>query len=211
MYPHRIRLRGPWEAGPVEASTRTTVPARLRDAGFPGFTGTMHLRRKFGYPGRIDAFERVFLTCAGLEGRADVILNDQTLGKGVTGPFEFDVTRLLAPHNRLEVVLDADSDQCGITGEVALEIRCAAYLSGVTASLADGNLVVRGRILGEWPDPLDLYVLVNDRNAHYAAVRAPSDIEVTLPSSGELPVGVRVELVQGAVQWHRVDVAILRS
>src|SRR5262245_36216308 len=62
MYPHRIRLRGPWEHEPL-----------------PDTTGTRH-RRRFGYPGQIDATERVWITCEGVTGRATVTLNKHLLG-----------------------------------------------------------------------------------------------------------------------------------
>src|SRR4051794_34362239 len=119
MYPHRIRLRGPWECAPLARLVRradgsqawdseglppqgrVTMPGRWRDGGLRDFAGRVRLRRHFGYPGRIDAHERVWLTCAGLEGVADVRLNDVPLGRrtGADGPFEFDVTDLLRPRN----------------------------------------------------------------------------------------------------------------
>src|SRR5262245_40687441 len=45
MYPHRIRLRGPWEYKPVSgpdplpAPGRMTMPCRWKDQGLPGFSG----------------------------------------------------------------------------------------------------------------------------------------------------------------------------
>src|SRR5579862_6755127 len=119
MYPHRIRLRGPWTCQPLgradpalgpEPSSenlpppfRMKMPGRLSDAGLPDFRGPLRFIRQFGYPGRIDEHERVWLTFAGLEGRATVVLNDQVLGAidGPAGLAEFDITILLHSRNVL--------------------------------------------------------------------------------------------------------------
>src|SRR6266404_5295860 len=130
MYPHRIRLLGPWDCQPIAASGEAappchiTPPLRLRDAGL---AGPLRLTRRFGYPGRIDSYEHVWLTFADVADRADVALNDQPLGTGLAGAFEMEITPLLASRNRLDVRLDADSDVAGL-GEVALEVRRDAFL-----------------------------------------------------------------------------------
>src|SRR5260370_8527653 len=78
--PHRIRLRGPWQSEPVAGGVRRV--------------------RRFGYPGRIDADERVWLTFAGVAGRVEVSLNGHVLGSHDGGaPFEHEVTSLLGPRN----------------------------------------------------------------------------------------------------------------
>ena len=67
-YPHRIRLRGPWECEPLErqplgdlpAPRRMTLPCRWADGGLPDFTGRVRFRRRFGYPGQIDDWELAF-------------------------------------------------------------------------------------------------------------------------------------------------------
>jgi len=132
MYPHRIRLRGRWEYEPVSgpaplpAPGRMPMPSRWRDQGLPGFSGKVRFRRHFGYPGRIDYFERVWLTFAGLTGTADIRLNGHRLGSGkAEEPFEFEVTSLLQNRNVLEVEVAGPEDG-GLWGEVALEIRCVA-------------------------------------------------------------------------------------
>src|SRR5262245_97069 len=66
MYPHRIRLRGPWECQPLAPDgpppRRVTLPCRWADGGLGDFRGPVRFRRRFGYPGRLDAHERVWLT-----------------------------------------------------------------------------------------------------------------------------------------------------
>ena len=71
MYPHRIRLRGPWDCEPLARLApgasdgalpppgRMTLPCRWAEGGLTDFAGRVRFRRRFGYPGRIDAHERV--------------------------------------------------------------------------------------------------------------------------------------------------------
>jgi beta-galactosidase/beta-glucuronidase len=138
MYPHRIRLRGPWECEPLARlgaddraepppARRMTMPCRWGEAGLADFAGRVRFRRRFGYPGRIDSHERVWLTFAGIEAVAEVRLNDHFLGRreGKDGPFEFEVTPLLQARNELIVDVEAASDRGGLWGEVALEVRLA--------------------------------------------------------------------------------------
>src|SRR5262249_51543348 len=89
MYPHRIRLAGPWELNahssePGALATSASDPSLTLRAlkhrvtipcHFPDFIGTLRLTRRFGYPGRIDDYERVWLTFAAVAGRAAVCLN----------------------------------------------------------------------------------------------------------------------------------------
>src|SRR5690349_7428873 len=98
MYPHRIRLNGPWEVEPIARRVRAadgtaqvvegllpparrmTMPCRWDEGGLGDFAGRVRFRRRFGYPGRIDPYERVWLTFDGVAGSADVSLNGQALG-----------------------------------------------------------------------------------------------------------------------------------
>src|SRR5438876_10678056 len=104
MYPHRIRLRGPWRCEPIEHRA-------------------VRFRRRFGYPGRIDDYERVWLTFAAVAGSAEVELNGNPLGRFEGGEAEFDVTTLLQTRNELVVEVESSNDTSGICGDVALEVR----------------------------------------------------------------------------------------
>src|SRR5262245_52618911 len=134
MYPHRIRLRGPWEyepwppRGDGPLPRRMTMPRRWKDGGLAGYSGTVWFRRRFGYPGRLDSYERVWLTFAGIEGTADISLNGHALGRFTETPFELEVTSLLGKRNELVILVSCDNDAGGLWGEVALDIRCSAYL-----------------------------------------------------------------------------------
>jgi len=214
MYPHRIRLRGPWEYEPVSgpeplpAPGRMTMPCRWKDGGLPGFAGTVRFRRHFGYPGRLDAFERVWLTFAGLTGIAHIRLNGQNLGV-LTAAGEFEITSLLQNRNILEVDVEGQ-ENAGLWGDVALEIRCAAFLRDLRASRASSTAIhLTGEVAGVCEEKLELYVLMNRANVGYAIVQPgqPFDLTIGLPR-GSLPSLLRVELVCVATVWFAAEIPL---
>jgi hypothetical protein len=196
MYPHSIRLRGPWECRrPGENPRRITVPCLLSDWDLAD--ADVLLTRKFGYPGRIDAQERVWLTFAHMEGQAAITLNGALLGEARDGPFASDVTALLGPHNQLEMQVR------GVRiGDVAMEIRALAFLEDVRASRADGKLRVEGRVVGTCAGPLELYILVDGRHALYRTIEAGQAFLAELEEPGQ---SVRVELVHVSTVWYAVE------
>jgi hypothetical protein len=212
MYPHRIRLRGPWDCTPLDSAAggprRITLPGRPADLGLSSQRGRLLLQRRFGYPGRIDAGEHVWLTCAGLAGRAELHLNDQVLAQDATGTWEADVTALLRPRNRLDVVLTAADDAADLWDEVALEVRRDAYLHDVSARrAADGAVHVYGQVAGQAAEPLELYALAERRTVHYQTIRAGESFAFALPAA----VGagaVRVELISVSTLWYAVELAL---
>jgi len=232
-YPHRIRLRGPWECEPLRRlpaagaaelplppPLRMTMPCHWDEGGLAGFAGRVRFSRPFGYPGRIDAGERVWLTFAGVAGVAEVSLNGHFLGRheGEAGPFEHEVTALLAARNRLVVEVEERTGRGGLWGEVALEIRRTAFLRGVRAwavraKTAD-QLEIAGEVVGTSERPLDLYVLVDGANCAYTTVAAsppgkPFRLRALRPAG---PVretaAVRVELVDAATVWDAVELPL---
>src|SRR5205823_3390725 len=120
--------------------------------------------------------------------------------------------------NELVIEVESATPDGGLTGEVALEIRCAAYLRGVEAVArpVDGRvaLTVTGEVVGESARELDLYVLLNDRNVAYQTVVArpgggPFDVRLDpyalIPELGTADNRVRVELVNGATVWYALE------
>src|SRR5438477_13088651 len=99
MYPHRIRLRGPWECEPLARAVsdaqgrsemvvealppprRMVLPCRWGEGGLADFAGRVRFRRRFGLPRQLDAHERVWLTFAGVDGVAWLSLNGDLLGQ----------------------------------------------------------------------------------------------------------------------------------
>jgi hypothetical protein len=225
MYPHRIRLRGPWDYEPLAYSSpeqhllppagRMSVPCRWADGGLAGFAGRVRFRRRFGYPGRIDAHERVWLTFAGADSRAEVVLNGAALGHHEgEGEFEFDVTDLLRPRNELVVDVEGPAESAGLWGEVALEVRCTAYLRGVRLwAEAEGDgwrAHAAGQVVGAAERPLDLYLVVGRSPAAYESIRATAGggpfhlVSDKLGGSAQAAEGAdaKVDLVNGAAVWY---------
>jgi hypothetical protein len=222
MYPHRIRLRGPWEVESPAQPDLAPVRVMWGERGLAGFPGRVRFRRRFGVPRQIDAHERVWAT-----GRAsdpvEVWLNDDLLGRHATPgtPFEFPVSIPLHDRNELVIEVESATPDGGLTGEVALEIRCAAYLQSVevVAQSVEGRtaVVVTGEVVGECERPLDLYVLLNGRNLAYQTVVArpdgqPFDVRfdpyALTPELGTADNHVRVELVNGATVWYALERAV---
>jgi hypothetical protein len=181
VYPHRIRLRGPWSAELV--------------------SGGVRFRRRFGFPGRIDDFERVWLTFAGVPGAAEAWLNGVRLGPRPGGDFEHEITKLLRPRN--EVVVEVQGDSCGA---VALEIRRAAFLRGLHAEVTATELTVQGEAVGVSERPLELYVVCDRYSVAYEIVTptpqgTPFRLTAVLPAASPV-VAVKVDLVDGATIWY---------
>ena len=222
MYPHRIRLRGPWECEPLSfadpahgqplpAPRRMVLPCRWRDGGLPDFAGRVRFRRRFGYPGQIDDDERVWLTCEGLTGSARLCLNGEALNSpdNPEAGFEYKVTPLLRPRNELLIEIDGPGEG-GLWGEIAMEIRRTAFLRDVRIAVEVTNqracLRARGMAVGTADRPLDLYLLLDRSSIAYGRVTPfPGGMAfdllsepVALPSSAV----VRVELVDTAIVWY---------
>jgi hypothetical protein len=213
MYPHRIRLRGPWEAEPLDPPgplRRVTLPARLGECGL-GDCRRVRFRRRFGRPRRIDSHERVWLIGEGLTGRAAFQVNGRRLGShgGDAGPFAFRVTEFLGERNELTVELESSDAAGGLWGDVALEVRCAAYLSDVRATPVGGRLRVTGNVAGEADGRLEVYVLAGGRCVGYARCSAAAKFEVLTEDLSNAPPDVRVELINCAMIWYAVDVRIV--
>lgn len=191
---------------------RVVMPSRWADAGLTGFVGDACFVRPFGYPGRADpGTEHIWLTCDGSTGRFRVILNQTLLSEETAPAFAFDVTPLMTQRNRLEIHVHGDSDAAGLWGEVALEIRRAAFLADVTVARDGSAFVLTGRAVGVAPHPLELYTLVDRRHVDYREIMPtpagqPFRIElVDLPADAR---AIRMELINLSTVWYVVEVPI---
>jgi hypothetical protein len=214
-----MRLRGPWECTPLTAALGQPLPAPRRvvmpcswaEARLPGVTRARFTRR-FGYPGRIDEHERVWLLGERLEGVADIALNRQELARGHHGPFAFDATALLGVRNQLDVEIQTDRDDGGLTGDVALEIRCTAYLDHMTARRdAAGSVIITGAVVGTADGPLEIYVLADRQHAHYEVVSARptgTPLNITSPPRDPPPQRIRVELINVSTVWYAWEASL---
>src|SRR5207253_804840 len=228
MYPHRIRLRGPWEcevlgrlpvldAKELPARRRINLPLQADDKSLPDLSGRVRFSRKFGCPRRIDEYERVWMTFAGIGGTAELTLNGRLLGRQDTAnqAFEFDVTASLRTRNELSVVIETTDPRGGLWGEVAMEVRASAYLRRVQTRVeADGQAVrvrAEGEVVGTSSQLLELYLLLDNATVAYATAAATDAGEkfelVSEPLDTErwrvaARHAVRVELVKGATVWY---------
>lgn len=218
-YPHRIRLRGPWDFRPLTrklpcpAPGRLTFPFSRHDDALRGCTGNVLLHRRFGYPGKIDPDERVWLTLAALPVGSEIRLNELLLGRMPGEMAEYLVGPHLLPRNSLEIVLDLDT---GVSsgdswGQVALEIRRAAFLRDVHLTRPTENLSVRGLLVGETDHPLELYCLTDVEQVHYLQLQP-----TTQGTPFELPIHpeffptrtIRLELVDVSSVWYAIRMPV---
>jgi hypothetical protein len=205
-YPHRIRLRGPWEydaTGGAAGRGRLSLPAALSGTALAEHSGPVRFSRRFGYPGRIDAGERVWLLVEGLASAAAISLNGTDLGSAAEAGF--DVTSLLEPRNELTVELAVTAGQGAPWNEVCLEVRRTAYLRDVRVLVLEGNVEAAGLVVGHAETPLDLYLLANGSSLAYISLtpRESGQPFHLCGSAGAAGVAeVKVELVQGGVVWY---------
>lgn len=222
MYPHRILLRGPWDCEPLARledradeplppPRRANVPCRWEEIGLLNFCGRVRFRRRFGYPGRIDTHERVWLVLEGITCSTEIRLNDRLLGQG-DHSFEFDATDLLQARNELIVDVDATGERGLLWSESALEVRCTAFLRNVRRNAVRSgegvHLRVTGEVVGRAERTLELYVVIGRSVAGYQVVTADvkgQPFEIIVPEATWQPgerLPVKVDLVNGASVWY---------
>ena len=115
MYPHVIRLRGPWEYRTLDGASLTgafTPPGFWRDAGLPDYWGAVNLRRGFNWVAKPTDDEVVWLCLDRCVGATTVRLNGVELGSHdfTWGAVRYSVNSLLRDRNQLEVDVDAPLD-----------------------------------------------------------------------------------------------------
>lgn len=135
MYPHIIRLRGPWEWQAVDGTPhergKLKFPADWDAALGHRAAATLLLRRFFHCPTGLDPHERLWLVVETTGRRARVSLNGVALGESnaSSSHVDDDITSIVQTRNELEVRVEAGTAEPPL-GEVRLEIR--------TTFLADG-------------------------------------------------------------------------
>jgi hypothetical protein len=202
-------------AGEIPAPLRVTLPCRWAEGGLVGFAGRVRFTRHFGYPGRIDDFERVWLTADGVESVADLTLNGTAVGRyfGNDKHFEAEITPLMRERN--ELIVDVTGpENGGLWGEVALEVRCQAFLRGVRVEVRARTLQIQGSVVGPAEGRLELYAVLGRRTAAYATVApspdgTPFSLTADIPSlatEDASPV-LKLDLVNGASVWYTFEQA----
>lgn len=187
------------------------MPAGWLAADLAGYRGPACFTRRFGYPGRIDDGEHVWLLGENVRGCRSITLNAKSLSKSSGDFFAFDVTPILAERNLLEIVLFGDTDDAGLWGEIVLEIRRDAYLANVAVARADAGLIVSGKAIGTAPRELELYTLIDNRHADYRTIRPTPDgtpFRIELAEVNRACESARVELICVSSIWYAVEAAI---
>jgi hypothetical protein len=181
----------------------------------------VRLTRRFSWPGRLDPHERVWLTFAGMDRSAAVWLNGQFLGRlpNASEVSEFEVTSLLQPRDELTVEIEA-SETPGLWEEVALEVRCPAFLRGVRGWVtleSDGaRLQVTGQVVGTSEGPLELYVLLDGATILYTPIATSAEGQAFHLEQAKVQLRpaptehlAKVELVQAATAWYTVEIPLV--
>ncbi|HEV8058663.1 MAG TPA: hypothetical protein VGP68_02245 [Gemmataceae bacterium] len=189
------------------------MPCSLLDAGLASFTGSIRFKRRFGMPRSHDSQEHYWLLFDARAESMQVVLNDQPLADFAgSGTFSVEATAFLRERNQLDVTIHAASDQDGLTGETALEIRQAAFLQNAkVARRRDGRLEATVEIAGEPPAGLELYLLAERRTlAYWQASTATCQLVKLLSEEPVSPetTEARLELIRGGVVWYGIDCAI---
>ena len=213
-YPHRIRLRGPWEYSIPdrdESAGRVHLPFILSETNLRDYAGPVRFTRAFGYPGRIDADERVWLVIAELAGKAKIVLNERDCGNHPAGFVEIDATSLLSNRNRLEIEMSLVPEQKSLWEDVALEIRALAYLAQMQAERRGHSLMITGRVAGAAEEPLELYALVDGRTVAYLTVAAENAFSIQLDEIPPEARKLRVELVNVSAIWYAWESGLSQS
>lgn len=105
-YPHRIRLRGPWEFETANATGRIRLPAtaeQLPSSG-SGAVAAVTLRRRFGKPTNLQPEDEVMLVIEQIPSTATASLNGRRLRPETdepTAPWHTEITAHLADRNEL--------------------------------------------------------------------------------------------------------------
>lgn len=209
MYPHRIRLRGPWEATVGERATQLHLPRDWNEFVSVAAAEVVRLRRHFGAP-RLDADERAWIDIWHARPK-HIAFNKRTI-EIADRPFE--ITSDLLERNELELGLIATpGSECP---EIALEIRGRAYLESLrVGALNPLCYMVYGKVVDLAASArLELHVLADGRPVVYRELRGSpegTDFEVEIvkdPDAAPPRRGSptwRVELIEGPQIWHRAD------
>lgn len=169
MFPHIIRLHGPWQVGNPLGDTwngTINIPGTIFMAEEQGAS----LRRPFQWVAPLEEQEKVILLLEGVTPSARVVLNGAEIGS-TTGRWDvhrFDVTARLKPRNELILHFESGFDRAGIGRQVVLSVESA--LASVTSAVWN------------WNEPFEANALQAQIELHSS--RPPMPIEVSLDLNG---------------------------
>lgn len=218
MYPHRIRLRGPWEAK-FASSDGQSEEKRLN---FPStwaalpqdLNGPVRLVRNFGRPRELDENEHVWLTWSGVTATASLQFNSDLLGNAISHSGSVEVTSHIRERNELIVEFGSPGSPGAGFGDFALEVRGPVYIEG--ARFVPEGSSVEGAVRGELVKNLELYLLMFGLTVHRQLIELlpsgmafsiPCPRPTAVPKTREFPP-IRLELIEGSNLWWRVDLPV---
>jgi hypothetical protein len=190
------------------------MPCSLADAGLTGFSGSILLSRHFGMPRSHSPQEHYWLVFEPRGASMEVALNGRLLQrfKGCA-PCSVEVTGSLQERNLLELTLQARTDQDGLTGETALEIRCPAYLQNIRIERDSAcRLRATVEIAGEVSEGLELYLVAERRTVAYQRVERAGPQTLQLESSEVIALATTqatLSLVHGAEVWFEMQSTVV--
>jgi hypothetical protein len=203
MYPHDIRLAGPWEQVAVS-------------------NGSPRLRRRFGRPRNLDEWERVWLITTERPSEITVpwLLNGTELiwSQRGDGFLRSNVTEILRERNELLVEWGSPAGRESFKGAI-LEIGCRAYVEKVEFHSHPVNggysLSVEVRLLSESADdPLELYALIDGESYGYCgplSLAGPVSHEFRLDErafASGASVTLRIELICRSTVWDSREMSV---
>jgi hypothetical protein len=213
MYPHRIRLRGPWT---LKTETGHVLSLNVRDGSNTELDPTpsaIQLSRRFSWLQPLQAQERLWLVLEH-SAVAKATLNDSALELAAIadGHQECEVTSLTQRSNLLALHV-APHQAPEAFPQVALEVRCRTFLRQPAWRLDESRrrFEITGLLVGVNDTPLELYARLGELNVLYALVHAN---EPSLPFRYESEIAaaavdqearVQIDLVSAGVLWHRVS------
>lgn len=175
-----------------------------------GHAGRYRWRRRFSWLASLADHEKLWLTISGV-GPCRVELNGSILADSPDDPAEFDVSERVARKN--EILIEPTASRTGnqLSPDVALEVRCLAYLRDVEFRVSEegGRSRVRatGLIVGPGDLKLDLYLLHGRHPLEHRVVSpGPGGVPFTLSgdvADPDVSDIAAVELVHGPVVWCR--------
>ncbi len=210
MYPHPIRLHGPWDYEVLSGETAGAKSGRVKlpcDWGASlgrEFRGCVRYRRTFRSPSGLEPHEHVWLVCEGADARAEVQLNGQPVGhiRGYALRSDFEITGLIREHNELllDVNMPAESVAAslrpgreqlpgGPIGEVRLEVRSGQFLDRWGLWIEDIAARPSLRVVGQLNrdsvnESVDLVVRGPEGELIYTPVASGTSLSLCAPADG---------------------------
>jgi hypothetical protein len=215
MYPHRIRLRGPWDTKFTSSEGRVTEARINLPATWAALSrdivGPIQLVRNFGRPRELDADEHVWLIWSDVSQTGNLWFNGNLVLDAMPKGGAFDVTSLIEGRNELTIEIGSPGSPNARLGDFALEVRGMVYLEEVQF-VREGSQV-QGVVRGEPVQNLELYLLLFGETVHRQLIEAspkgvlfciPCPRPSAVPETSEFPP-IRLELIAGSNLWWRVD------